>query len=93
MTPTRRHKAALGRGSVHYADDPDVVIKLFFCPLQQIRNEAEYGNNKNPNISSLIELEDTWYGNMLVMKTVKGMVVDLEPDSKEMKSITAALTE
>ncbi|PBK87952.1 hypothetical protein ARMGADRAFT_1084930 [Armillaria gallica] len=89
----KTYKAALGRGSVHYADDPDMVIELFFCPLQQIRNEAEYGNCKNPNVSSLIELEDTWYGNMLVMKTVKGAVVDLEPDSKEMKSIMAVLTE
>ncbi|PBK83770.1 hypothetical protein ARMGADRAFT_1089007 [Armillaria gallica] len=70
-----------------------MVIKLFFCPLQQIHNEVEYGNSKNPNISSLIKLEDTWYENMLVMKTVKGTVMDLEPDAKEMKSIMATLTE
>ncbi|SJL16815.1 uncharacterized protein ARMOST_20344 [Armillaria ostoyae] len=89
----KTYKEALGRGSVHYANDPDVVIELFFCPLQQICDDKEYGNCKNPNILSLIELEDTWYGNMLVMKTVKGVVMDLEPNVKEMKSIMDTLTQ
>ncbi len=86
----KTYKSAVGRGTVYLYGD--VAMELFFCPLQDIRNKKDYRNIHNPYVSALIELEDTWYGNMLVLKTVKGIVVDLEPDAKELKLVRDAVS-
>ncbi|KAK0452785.1 uncharacterized protein EV420DRAFT_1482086 [Desarmillaria tabescens] len=79
------YKRALSHATISYTDQSDEALELFFCPLQQVRNLQDFNNMKNPHLSALVELEDTWYRNMLVLKTVKDKVVDLEPDAKEMK--------
>ncbi|KAK0231886.1 hypothetical protein EDD85DRAFT_956725 [Armillaria nabsnona] len=81
----KTYKSVVGRGTVYLYGN--VTVELFFCPLQDIRNKKDYQNIHNPYVSALIELEDTWYGNMLVLKMVKDIVVDLEPEAKELKLV------
>ncbi len=71
----------------------DGELELFFCPFQQISNDSTHDNFKNPHLSSLIELEDAWYGNMVVLKTIHGTVVDLRPSPEEMTIIRKMIKE
>ncbi len=87
----KMYKGLTGRGAIEFRYG-DITVELFFCPLQDIKNKRDYRNIHNPYVSVLIELEDTWYGNMLVLKTVKGIVVDLEPDAKELKLVRDAVS-
>ncbi|KAK0429714.1 hypothetical protein EV421DRAFT_1739209 [Armillaria borealis] len=69
------YKRASGHDTIHL--DGNVTYEVFFCPLQEVGPRAKYENGNNPNITCLGEIGGTWYGNVLVMKTVEGKVVSM----------------
>lgn len=84
---SKMYKRTRGRATLPFESKEDEALELFFCPFQQISNDAAHDNFKNPHLSSLIDLEDAWYGNLVILKTVRGNVVDLRPNPDEMNII------
>ena len=69
------------------------MLEIFFCPFQLVRSNRINDNHKNPLVSSFVEIEDPWYGNILVLKTAGGGVVDMDPAVDDIGAINAKVGE
>ncbi len=81
------YMSPLGNEAATLSLSRDEKLEIFFCPLQLVKNVRVNENYKNPYISSLVELDDPWYGNVLALKTVNGQVVDLDPAIDDIREI------
>lgn len=84
---THIYMTPLGNEAATLSLSRDEKLEIFFCPLQLVKNVRVNENYKNPYISSLVELDDPWYGNVLALKTVNGQVVDLDPAVDDIREI------
>lgn len=89
----KMYKRTRGRATLSFGPSADDALEIFFCPFQQLSDSGNHDNYKNPHLSSLIEIEDSWYGNMVVLKTVCGDVVELHPSPEEMRVISNMIKE
>ncbi len=87
------YKRTRGRATLSFGPSADDALEIFFCPFQQLSDSGNHDNYKNPHLSSLIEIEDSWYGNMVILKTVRGDVVELRPGPEEMRVISKMIKE
>ncbi len=80
------YKHSLGHREVALKDIQDMSLHFFFCPLQLVKNKGKYRNEKNPTVSSFLNLGVHWYGSILVLASVNRGVVDID-ESNEFRMI------
>ncbi|SJL04141.1 uncharacterized protein ARMOST_07501 [Armillaria ostoyae] len=87
------YKRTRGWATLSFGSSVDDALEIFFCLFQQLSDFDNHDNYKNPHLSSLIEIEDNWYGNMVILKTIRGDMVDLRPSPEEMRVISKMIKE
>lgn len=76
------YKHSLGHREVALKDIQDMSLHFFFCPLQLVKNKGKNRNEKNPTVSSFLNLGVHWYGSILVLASVNGGVVDIDESNE-----------